>query len=115
MWNTEIPWLLATGGDDSKQVLWDIRNKQVIFCAQQPTLAMTSFTSHPDRPFSYISSHFDASMIHWAIDCLPDIAITQLKFLLGCPKIELVCDDVHSSMTGDHKAKLAGEKSAQLL
>ena len=24
-WNDEIPWLLVTGGDDSKQVIWDIR------------------------------------------------------------------------------------------
>ena len=24
-WNSEIPWLLLSGGDDSKQILWDIR------------------------------------------------------------------------------------------
>lgn len=62
-WSTEVPWLLVSGGDDSKQCVWDVRNKMLIFCAEQPTLAMTSFTAHADRPFTFFSSHFDASII----------------------------------------------------
>ena len=45
-WSTEVPWLLVSGGDDSKQAVWDVRNKMLIFCSEEPTLAMTSFTVH---------------------------------------------------------------------
>jgi len=75
-WNSELPWLLASAGDDSKQAVWDIRNRQLIFTSEEPTLAMTSFTAHPKRPFSYFSSHFDASVIQWSLLHIPDIALT---------------------------------------
>jgi hypothetical protein len=55
--------MLTSGADDSKQAVWDIRNRQLIYFTEEPTLALTSFTVHPDKPFSYFSSHFDASII----------------------------------------------------
>ena len=30
VWSSEIPWMLTSGADDSKQVVWDIRNNQCI-------------------------------------------------------------------------------------
>ena len=47
----------------------------LIFCAEEPTLAMTSLTMHPERPFSYFSSHFDASIIQWTLLGVPDVAL----------------------------------------
>ena len=44
---------------------------------------------------------------------LPDIALVQLKFLLGCPEIDCLCD-VHEIMMNDISAKLTGDKSRQL-
>lgn len=69
---------------------WDVRNRMLIFCAEEPTLAMTSFTAHKERPFSYFSSHFDASIIQWNLLGVPDIALPQLKLLLNCPKAEII-------------------------
>jgi len=63
LWSSEIPWMLTSGADDSKQAVWDIRNKQLIYSTEESTLALTSFTAHPQRPFTYFSSHFDASII----------------------------------------------------
>ena len=72
---------------------------------------MTSFSSHPARPFSYFSSHFDSSIIQWSLHGIPDIALAQLKFLLNCPQLECLCLDPHAIMTNDIKAKLTGERS----
>lgn len=83
-WSTEVPWLLVSGGDDSKQCVWDVRNKMLIFVAEEPTLAMTSLTAHPERPFTLFSSHFDASIIQWTLLGIPDVALPQIKFLLNC-------------------------------
>ena len=95
LWSTEIPWLLASGGDDSIQALWDVRERKLLHVREEPTLAMTSFTSHPDKPFSYFSSHFDSSIIQWSLNSLPDVALSMLKILMGCPDIECHCDNVH--------------------
>jgi len=63
MWSTEIPWMLTSGADDSRQAVWDIRSRVMIYSTEEPSLALTSFTLHPERPFTYYSSHFDASII----------------------------------------------------
>ena len=70
-------------------------------------MALTSFTVHPEKPFSYFSSHFDASIIQWSMHGLPDIALAQLKFLLNCPEIDCL-SDVHEIMMNDISAKLTG-------
>ena len=55
--------MLTSGADDSKLAVWDTRNKSLVYSTEESTLALTSFTAHPDRPFTYLSSHFDASII----------------------------------------------------
>ena len=55
---------------------------------------MTALTCHHERPFTYFSSHFDASIIKWSLHSMPDIALPMLKFLLNCPKEDLICLDV---------------------
>lgn len=75
---------------------------------------MTSFTSHEEHPFSYYSSHFDASLIQWSLLAVPDIALTQLKFLLKCPEDEIVCPDPNLIMTNDLKARVTGSLSKKL-
>ena len=67
IWNTELPWHLTSAADDSKVAVWDIRTSSLIFSTTEPSLALTSFTSHPERPFVYYSSHFDASIMQWTL------------------------------------------------
>ena len=45
---------------------------------------------------------------------LPDIGLAQLKFLLGCPEIDCLCEDAHQIMMNDISAKLTGDKGRQL-
>jgi len=45
---------------------------------------------------------------------LPDIALAQLKFLLGCSEIDCLCEDAHQIMMNDISAKLTGDKSREL-
>lgn len=39
---------------------------------------------------------------------LPDVALAQLKFLLGCPEIDCLCEDAHQIMMNDISAKVTG-------
>lgn len=110
-WSSEVPWLLVSGGDDSRQVCWDVRSRMMIFCAEEPTLAMTSFTSHYDRPFIYFSSHFDASIIQWNLLGVPDVALPQIKFLLNCERADILQDDLNEIMTSNVPTKLTGTRS----
>lgn len=75
---------------------------------------MTSFTAHPDKPFSYFSSHFDSSIIQWSLHSIPDISLTLLKFLLNCSEAECLCEDVHQMMTQEVSARLTGTSSRKL-
>ena len=86
----------------------------LIFCAEEPTLAMTSFTMHPERPFSYFSSHFDASIIQWTLLGVPDVALPQLKFLLNCSKEEIINNDLNEIMSSNVPTKLTGNRSRLL-
>ena len=73
---------------------------------------MTALTSHPERPFTYFSCHFDASIIQWSLLCVPDIGLTMIKFLLGCSKEDTLSSDIETMMsTNEGKAKLAGAQS----
>ena len=70
---------------------------------------MTALTSHPERPFTYFSSHFDATIIQWSLTCLPDIGLAMIKFILGCSKEDIFTPDIDTMMlTNEGKAKLAG-------
>ena len=65
LWNYEIPWLLISGGDDSIIVAWDIRNNSMIYDMIEPSISVSSFTTHPLKPFTVVSSHIDNSVIFW--------------------------------------------------
>jgi WD40 repeat protein len=75
IWNTEIPWLLISGSDDSVINVWDTRNSKLISSTCEPILATTSLTSHADKPFSIISSHFDSSIVFWSLLSIPEISL----------------------------------------
>ena len=47
LWNSEIPWLLLSGGDDSSLAAWDIRNNELVAEAVEPSISFSSMTSHP--------------------------------------------------------------------
>lgn len=81
-WNTELPWMLISAADNSSIAVWDTRSAVVIHSVHEPTLALTSFASHPDRPFSLVSSHFDSSIIVWSLLAIPEIVLAQYKLLL---------------------------------
>ena len=112
-WNHEFPWMLTTGADDSYIAVWDIRGKQLIFAAQEPSLALTSFATHPNRPFTLYSSHFDASILQWSLLGIPDVALCQIKFLLQTEKSDVI-SNIHELMSQDIKAKMTGMISNQL-
>ena len=70
---------------------------------------MTALTCHKDRPFTYFSSHFDASIIQWSLHGIPDIGLAMLKFLLGCPLEDAICEDIDAMMVSNTgQTKLAG-------
>jgi WD40 repeat protein len=112
-WNYEIPWLLISGGDDSQIAIWDIRKNKLLFDAFEPCISTSSFTSHPKKPFTLISSHLDNSLIFWDLLGLPDIISTQLKFLLDVGLVETICD-AHDQMAPSVKGKLSGDASRSL-
>lgn len=102
VWNHELPWMLVTAGDDSQVTVWDLRSKKVLTALMEPTLAMTSLISHPTRPFNLISCHFDNSILFWSLLSIPDVALAQLKFLLGAPVGSFLCDPNEAFASADH-------------
>lgn len=84
--------MLISGGDDQRVIVWDLRAQKVLTAITEPTLAMTSLISHPTKPFSMISSHFDSSILFWSLLSIPDVALAQYKFLLGSPVGSLLCN-----------------------
>jgi WD40 repeat protein len=112
IWNSELPWMLITGSDDSMIVIWDTRSSKVVTSTYEPTLSLTSFTSHPQRPFTLVSSHFDSSIIIWSLLSLPEVALSQLKFLLGVNLNEIFSTPEESLMS--EQMKLTGAQSRQV-
>lgn len=43
-WNSEIPWMLFSGGDDSVLAIWDIRTNTMISDVYEPCISTSSFT-----------------------------------------------------------------------
>ena len=82
--------MLISAADDQQIAIWDTRTKEVLVTVIEPSLALTSFSSHPHRPFRLFSSHFDSSVMCWNLLGIPEVSLTQLKFLLGRPTTELV-------------------------
>ena len=99
--------MLTSGADDSYIGVWDIRDKKLLFASREPSLALTSFATHPARPFTYFSSHFDASILQWSMLTIPDVGLSQLKFLLEANIEEIICNP-HDLMNDHIKAKVAG-------
>jgi len=80
----------------------------------EPTLPMTSLITHPTSPFTLISSHFDSSILFWSLNNIPDVALAQLKFLLGSPENSIFCNPAEAFTNKDHSAKLSGKQSKKL-
>lgn len=113
IWNSEIPWMLISGADDSVIAICDIRNLKVVTSINEPNLSLTSFTSHPKRPFTLISSHFDSSILVWSLLSLPDVALSQLKFLLGVNISNVFSSPEEVIVSDQGKSKLSGFISKQ--
>lgn len=75
---------------------------------------MTSLISHASRPFCFISSHFDSSILFWSLLSLPDVALSMYKFLLQAPVGTIMCEPNEAFNDANHKAKLAGKVSKNL-
>lgn len=73
-WNPELPWLLISGGDDSYFAAWDIRSNELIFEMHEPSISISSITTHPSNPFALVSSHFDNTVIFWDLLNFSDIS-----------------------------------------
>lgn len=113
-WNHELPWMLCSASDDTQVIVWDLRTEKILTTVFEPTLAMTSLISHPTRPFNLISCHFDSSILFWSVLSIPDVALAQMKFLLGSPVGSFLCDSVEALSTTDHSAKLSGKQSKMI-
>ena len=111
--NSEFPWMLTSGADDSYIGVWDIRSKSLLFAVKEPSLALTAFATHPARPFTLYSSHFDASIMQWSMLGIPDVALAQIKFLLQADEADVLCN-VHELMNNEIKAKVTGTVSSQV-
>jgi WD40 repeat protein len=76
-----LPWLLISGGDDSQLALWDIRKDELVSSVTQgatvfePSISISCLTTHPKKPFSFLSAHLDNSIILWDLFGLPDIQL----------------------------------------
>ena len=101
---------MTSAADDSNVAVWDLRTSERVFSTNEPSLALTSFTSHYERPFTYYSSHFDASIMQWSLLDQPDIGLSQIKLLLGNEQDDVICD-VHDLMNHQISFKLTGNKS----
>jgi WD40 repeat protein len=120
LWNTELPWLLTSGGDDSYLALWDIRKDSLVTSVRQnvtvfePSISISCLTSHPSKPFSFLSAHLDNSIIVWDLMGLPEVQLAQLKLIADSSLIE-VCTDPHDAMVPENFGKLAGSQSHELV
>jgi WD40 repeat protein len=92
-WNHELPWLLISGADDNRIAMWNVSTSKIIYEVHEPCLALTSFASHPTKPFTLFSSHFDASIKQWSLLGLPDIGLSMLKSLLNLNPKDILTSD----------------------
>lgn len=106
--------MLISGADDSMIIGWDIFKKTIVFKAYEPSLSLTSFASHPSRPFTLVTSHFDASIQQWSLLGLPDVALTRLKFILGMPLDQIIDSQDDLGTGSDIKSRLSGLNSLEL-
>lgn len=108
-----MPWLLVSGCDDSELAMWDIRSNELISSIHEESISVSAIATHPKRPFAYVTSHLDNSVIFWDILDLSDIAIVMTKFFLELPLTDIICD-FHDQMTPSTYGKVSGEVSRSL-
>ena len=92
IWNYELPWLLISGGDDSTFCLWDIRSNSLLHELEEKCIAIAGLTTHPKKPFTLVSSHFDNSVTFWDLLGLSDIYHVEVKFCFDMSLLDTVCD-----------------------
>lgn len=112
-WNYELPWLLVSGGDDSRLVLWDIRTNEKAFDTKEPSVSVSCIDSHPSKPFLYVTSHFDNSLFFWDILALGTVRTALTKVLLNFSYLEYTCDP-HDAMDPKLDARISGTKSVSM-
>jgi WD40 repeat protein len=98
-----LPWLLISGGDDSQIALWDIRTDSLVTntlgdAVYEPSISISSLSSHPGQPFLLISGHLDNSLILWDLLGLPDVQLAQLKLILDMPPDSIITSNVNEGM-----------------
>lgn len=103
--------MLISGADDNQIIGWNVETQKVLFKTHEPSLSLTSFASHPARPFTLISSHFDASIQQWSLLGLPDVELAQRKLLFDLPSSEIIDPTSSGVQTG----RLSGEQSVLLV
>jgi len=106
--------MVISAADDYRVVVWDMRSEKILTAITEPTLAMTSLISHPSKPFSLISSHFDSSILFWSLLSIPDVALAMYKFILGSPVGSILCEPLEAYKDKNHVAKLSGKVSKEI-
>jgi WD40 repeat protein len=107
IWNYELPWLLISGGDDSRLAAWDIRNDKLLYETVEPCISVSSIANNP-KSLSLVTSHLDNSVIFWDLMGIQDIFIAQMKSILGLELREITSPDVNDVMLPSTCGKLAG-------
>jgi hypothetical protein len=108
-----LPWLLVSGGDDSRLILWDIRSNEKAFETKEPSVSVSCIDSHPSKPFLYATSHFDNSLFFWDILALAPVRTALCKILLNFSYLEYTCDP-HDGMDPKLNARISGGKSVSM-
>jgi WD repeat-containing protein 17 len=66
-WNSEIPWLLMSGGWDMTIRIWDIRQGECINVIYDHHADVYGLISHPQRPFIYVTCSRDTTIRFWSL------------------------------------------------
>lgn len=58
----------------------------------EKSISVSYLCSHPKRPFQFVSSHFDNSVIFWDIYDIKEIMVAKLKICLDLGLVETWSD-----------------------
>ena len=114
-WHHEVPFLLISGSWGGVIKVWDIRNERCLQTLQEHHADVYSIVSHPNRPYTFITSSRDTSVRIWAAnECFS--ARAQLEGVMdGGSLRDSATSDIKSAMHPYlQKALMCGKRSQNM-